>query len=83
MNYKALRRLNCRSFFLLLNLLSHHEDVMEVLLILILVCNYSRSGDSWLSNFMSEDSPVELWLLEVSHSLFREAIGDADVYTSG
>jgi hypothetical protein len=64
------------------NLFPHHIDIMEILLVLFFLSYYSWGWDSWLGYLVLEMCPVELWFLEVSHSLFWKAVRYTDIYSS-
>lgn len=82
LHYWSLLWISLYSFILGFNLLSKNIDVVEVLLVFVFLSNDSWSWNSWFGNFVLENSPIELWFLEVSHSLIWKTITNADVYTS-
>ena len=71
------------SLLVLVNLFSHNVYVVEVLLVLILSCNYCRCRNCRFCDLVLDWVPIEIRLAEIVHALFRQAICDAYVHTCG
>ena len=63
----------------------HNINIMEISSI-IFICFFTCSNDTWSRNsrlccFLCENSPVKLFLIEITKSVFRHSVSYANIYS--